>query len=103
MALSLKSPSDVLAEVRDRFKRRRLAMRLTQAGLAKRSGVTLGSLKRFETSGLIAFDSLLKIALVLDCLADFDRLAVDDDRSLTTRSLDEVLAAGRTRKKGRLK
>lgn len=78
-------------------------MRLTQAGLAKRSGVTLGSLKRFETSGLIAFDSLLKIALVLDCLADFDRLVVDDDRSLTTRSLDEVLAAGRTRKKGRLK
>ena len=100
MALSLKSPSDVLAEVRDRFKRRRLAMSLTQAGLAKRSGVTLGSLKRFETSGLIAFDSLLKIALVLDCLADFDRLAVDDDRSLATRSLDEVLAAGRTRKKG---
>lgn len=102
MSTLLKSPSDVLLEVRDRFKQRRLAMRLTRAGLAKRSGVTEASLKRFETKGLIAFDSLLKIALVLGCLGDFDTLAVEDDRSLSTRSLDDVLAAGRTRKKGRI-
>ena len=56
-------------------------MNLSQAGLAKRSGVTLGSLKRFETTGLIAFDSLLKLALVLDCLGDFDKVAADDDRA----------------------
>lgn len=103
MALSLKSPTDVQLEVRDRFKVRRLAMRLTQAGLAKRSGVTLGSLKRFETTGLIAFDSLLKLALVLDCLTDFDKLATQDSTSLDTRTLDEVLATSRTRKKGRIK
>lgn len=102
MSISLKSPTDVLLEVRDRFKRRRLALNLTQAGLAKRSGVALGSLKRFETSGLVAFDSLLKLALVLDCLGDFDRLAADDVRSLTGRPLDEILAAPRTRKKGRM-
>ena len=102
MSLSIKSPSDVLLEVRDRFKQRRLAMGLTRAGLAKRSGVTSASLKRFETTGLIAFDSLLKIALVLGCLGDFDKIAADDERALTTRSLDEVLAAGRTRKKGRI-
>ena len=70
-------------------------MRLTQAGLARRSGVTLGSLKRFETTGLIAFDSLLKIALVLECLGDFDKLGAN-------RSLDEVLAARAPRKKGRI-
>jgi transcriptional regulator with XRE-family HTH domain len=102
LAISLKSPNDVLQEVRDRFKRRRLALNLTQAGLAKRSGVSLGSLKRFETTGLIAFDTLLKLALVLDCLGDFDRLAADDARSLTGRPLDEVLAGARTRKKGRM-
>lgn len=101
LAVSLKSPSDVLLEVRDRFKRRRLAMNLTQSGLARRSGVTLGSLKRFETTGLVAFDSLLKLALVLDCLGDFDGVAADDVASMAGRSLDEVLAATRTRKKGR--
>ena len=102
MAVSLKSPTDVLEEVRDRFKGRRLALNLTQAGLAKRSGVALGSLKRFETTGLVAFDSLLKLAIVLDCLGDFDRLAADDAQSLTGRPLDEVLAGNRTRKKGRM-
>ena len=99
----IKSPHDVLLDIRDRFKRRRLAVNLTQAGLAKRSGVSLGSLKRFETIGLIAFDSLLQLALVLDCLGDFDRVAADDDSALAGRSLDDILAADRPRKKGRLK
>ena len=103
MSTNLQSPSDLLLGVRDRFKRRRLALNLTQAGLAKRSGVTLGSLKRFETTGLIAFDSLLKLALVLDCLGDFDKLAADDDSGLAGRSLDDILAASTQRKKGRLK
>lgn len=102
MAISLKSSNDVLQEVRDRFKRRRLALNLTQAGLAKRSGVALGSLKRFETSGLVAFDSLLKLALVLDCLEDFDGLAAEDALSMSGKPLDEVLAGSRTRKKGRM-
>jgi transcriptional regulator with XRE-family HTH domain len=102
LAVSIRSPSDVLEGVRDRFKRRRLALNLTQAGLAKRSGVTLGSLKRFETTGLVAFDSLLKLALVLDCLGDFDGLAADNPQSLIGRPLDEVLAATPTRKKGRM-
>lgn len=102
LAISLKSPNDVLQEVRDRFKRRRLALNLTQAGLAKRSGVALGSLKRFETSGLVAFDSLLKLALVLDCLGDFDGLADEDAQAMSGKPLDEVLAGTRTRKKGRM-
>lgn len=103
MALLLKSPTDTLSEVRDRFKDRRLAKNLTQSGLAKRSGVTLGSLKRFEQTGLIAFDSLLNISLVLDCLGDFDKVCVEDPQALSSMSLDQVLAAGKTRKKGRLK
>lgn len=103
MAIPLKSPSDVLLDVRDRFRRRRLGMNLTQAGLSKRSGVALGSLKRFEATGLIAFDSLLMLALVLDCLGDFYKVAADDERSLSARSLDQILAGSRSRKKGRLK
>ena len=99
----LNAPADSLREVRDRFKDRRLALNLTQSGLAKRSGVTLGSLKRFELKGLIAFDSLLKIALVLDCLSDFDKVCVEDPQALSFKSLDQVLSAGKIRKKGRLK
>lgn len=103
LATTIKSPADVMLGLRDRFRQRRLAANLSKEGLAKRSGVTLGSLKRFEATGLIAFDSLLKLALVLDCLADFDQVGAGQPIGTTTLSLDQILAAKRTRSKGRLK
>lgn len=103
LPISLKSPTEVLGELRERFKRRRLALNLTQEGLSKRSGVALASLRRFERTGLISLDSLLKLALVLDCLADFDKVAGEDDRSLIGQPLDAVLAQKPGRRKGRIK
>lgn len=103
MSLMLQSPEDVAHALRDRMKRRRLALNLSQAGLAERSGVNLHSLRRFEKTGLIALDSLLKIALVLGVLADFDQIAAGELKSEDTRSLDEILASSKTRNRGRLK
>src|SRR5580700_918292 len=101
MPMELKTPRDVQRELADRFKARRLAMNLTQEGLAARSGVSWSSLKRFEHRGLIALDALLKLALVLGCLSDFDRVGVDDGENLTSKSLDELLSKPKTRRKGK--
>jgi len=103
MSIELKSPQDVQREIAGRFKARRLALNLTQQGLAARAGVSWSSLKRFEYTGLIAFDALLKLALVLECLGDFDRLCVDDGRGLASKSLDEILSEPKPRRKGRIK
>lgn len=105
LSIEIRTPQDVLLEIAGRFKARRLAMNLSQEGLAKRSGVSWGSLKRFEHTGLIAVDSLLRIALVLDCLGDFDRLASDTSPLNTVKTLDDILSepAPKTRKKGRIK
>jgi transcriptional regulator with XRE-family HTH domain len=102
MSMQFKSPRDVQRELARRFKTRRLALNLTQEGLAARSGVSWSSLKRFEYTGLIALDALLKLALVLECLGDFDRLCVDDER-LASKTLDEILSEAKTRRKGRIK
>jgi transcriptional regulator with XRE-family HTH domain len=83
---------EVQAGIAGRFKARRLAMNLTQNELAARSGVTFSSLKRFEREGLIALDSLLHLALVLNCLDDFDKLAVESSLNSATQSLDALLA-----------
>ena len=40
--------------------------KITQKQLAARSGVSLGSFKRFEQSGEISLQSLTKIAIALD-------------------------------------
>ena len=103
MSIEMKTPQDVRQELAGRFKARRLTMNLTQEGLARRSGVGWSSLKRFENTGLIALESLLKIALVLDCLADFDRVCTDDERGFAAKSLDEILSRPKARRKGRIK
>jgi transcriptional regulator with XRE-family HTH domain len=104
LSISIKTPQEVQAELARRFKARRLALDLTQEGLADRSGVNWSSLKRFERTGLIALDSLLRLALVLDCLGDFDGLCpVDGPGSPLAKSLDQLLAERVTRRKGRIK
>jgi len=83
-----------------RFKERRLLMNLTREGLAKRSGVSMSSLKRFETTGQISLESLLKLSLVLDCLNDFEQIAVQSKQQIT---LNELLQDRKVPKRGRLK
>jgi transcriptional regulator with XRE-family HTH domain len=103
MSVELKTPRDVQRELAGRFKARRLEMNLTQEGLATRSGMSWGSLKRFESTGLIALDALLRLALVLGCLGDFDRVCMDGRQNLASKSLDELLSERRARRKGRIK
>lgn len=67
-----KQSGDVAQEIAIREKKLRKKLNYTQAQLAKKSGISLGSLQRFEQTGEISFQSLLKIAKMLDALADFD-------------------------------
>ena len=69
-----KIPTDALNETAQHLKRLRKQQRLPQAQLAVRSGVSLGSLKRFEQTGQVSFEHLLKLAHVLDGLSDFEHL-----------------------------
>ena len=68
------TPSEMMETLKTNFKQRRKALGYTQPELASRSGVSLGSLKRFERFGQISLESLLKLALVLECLGEFGAL-----------------------------
>ncbi|MCK4607986.1 MAG: helix-turn-helix transcriptional regulator [Gammaproteobacteria bacterium] len=98
--IALKDNDQIMQELALRAKTRRLIMRLTQAGLANRAGVSLGSLKRFERQGFISLESLLKLARVLDCLEDFERLLQEKEEY---KSLDEVLKSKNSPKRGSIK
>lgn len=71
-----KKPVDVLQEIAQRHKVLRKQWGYSQSELARRSGVSLGSLKRFETTGQISLESLLLLADVLNRLNDFDALFI---------------------------
>jgi transcriptional regulator with XRE-family HTH domain len=69
-----KKPYDFLQEIALRHKALRKQAGFSQSELAKRSGVSLGSLKRFELTGQISLESLLQLADVLNRLNDFDTI-----------------------------
>ena len=69
-----KKPADWMLEMAKRHKILRKQARFTQSELARRSGVSLGSLKRFETSGQISIQSLFLLIDVLGRLDDFDTI-----------------------------
>lgn len=57
-----------------RVKQRRKELNLSQKDLASKSGVSYGSIRRFESEGEISLTSLLKIAQALNSLEDFNNL-----------------------------
>ena len=75
----LKNPSDVLKDIALKHKKLRKKVGFSQQEMAIRSGISLGSLKRFETSGQISFESLLKLAHILDRIEDFDGVFTVED------------------------
>lgn len=69
-----KLPSDILLSTAQNVAALRKESNWTQQDLATRSGVSYGSIKRFERFGKISFESLLKIAEVLNRLNEFETL-----------------------------
>ena len=100
MSIMLKTPSEVMREMAIKVKQKRLSQNLSQIGVADRAGVSLGSLKRFEQTGQISLESLLKIALSLNCLKDFEQVFTPTEIS---GSLFSYSAEPKIRQRGLLK
>ena len=99
MNFILKSPQEIIADIAKRAKELRLSQNLTQEGLSLRSGVSLGTLKRFEKSGEISIKSLIDIANALGCLGDFEQLF---QNNTATTSLFDVKET-KVRQRGAIK
>jgi len=72
--LNRNNPNSIAMELAKRVKKLRLASNMTQQMLAEKSGVSLGSVKRFEQLGLISLQHLLHIAVALNAAEDFIQL-----------------------------
>jgi transcriptional regulator with XRE-family HTH domain len=89
-------PGEVSAGIARRAATRRKELGLSQAALAEKSGVSLGSLKRFERLHQISLSSLVKLAFALDCEQDFEALF----SRRRYASIEDVIAAGKNAGKG---
>lgn len=84
----LKTPEQTSHELAHKLRQLRLNRKWKQTTLAERSGVSLGSLRRFESTGKVSLQNLLKLAFTLNRLDDFD----DVLRPPPARSIAELEA-----------
>ena len=81
------SSDDMSTELALRVKNRRLAQKLTQEGLANRSGVPFGTLKKFERTGQISLISFIKLVTALGDEGTLEKLLLKPKFD----NIDEVL------------
>ena len=70
----LKAPETYMLQIAQRERVIRKKAKLSRADLSKKSNVSFGSLKRFEETGNISLASLIKIAIALDSIDEFESL-----------------------------
>lgn len=84
------TPFEVSKALAERHRALRRQLKMSQSEMAESSGVSLGSLKRFENKGKISLESFLKLAHLLGRLEEFNNLLhpienMDEVKKLFTR------------------
>ena len=82
-----KTPNDIAKELVEKIKQHRKKLKISQAQLASKSGVSLGSIKRFESKYEISLNSFIKILIALNLEGDLENLFTQKNYS----SIDEVI------------
>lgn len=72
-----KTPKEIGRTIAGRIRSIRRRRKISQKRLSEKSGVSLGSVKRFESSGEISLISLTKIAVALELEGELERLFED--------------------------
>ncbi len=70
----LDNPDDIMMQVAEDFRKRRVEKNITRQRMAELSGVPLSTLARFEQKGLISFESLVKLAMALGYTSEIKNL-----------------------------
>lgn len=86
-----KTPREIDKLIADRIRAVRKRRKISQKKLSEKSGVSLGSVKRFESSGDISLISLTKIAFALELENELERLF----ENVPFLSIEEILDEGK--------
>jgi transcriptional regulator with XRE-family HTH domain len=99
ISIDMFTPQEMTKKIAEKARAKRLSLNLSQLTLSKKSGVSYGVLKKFERTGQISLESLLKLVLTLGSMGEFDNLFAPK-KPEEFWSLDELMQDGK-RKRGR--
>jgi len=95
--LYLHTPAEIRQGLAARAKAARLDQDLSQQSLAEKAGVSLGSLKRFERTGLGSISLLVQVAFALRHEREFETLF----QPPKFKTIEDVLDSDKKRQRGR--
>ena len=82
-----KTPVEIENIISSRIRAIRRRRKISQQKLSELSGVSLGSVKRFESTGEISLISLVKIAIALDIEKELENLFAE----VPPQSIEEII------------
>ena len=82
-----KTPNEIAKDLVKKIKQQRKKLKISQMQLAAKSGVSLGSIKRFESKYEISLNSFIKILIALNLEQDLENLFTQKSYN----SIDEVI------------
>ena len=82
-----RTPNNIAKELVEKIKQHRKKLKISQAQLATKSGVSLGSIKRFESKYEISLNSFIKLLIALNLEKDLENLFTQKNYN----SIDEVI------------
>ncbi|MDE6082154.1 MAG: helix-turn-helix domain-containing protein [Muribaculaceae bacterium] len=101
---TLDNSEDIMLQVAENFRKRRVEKNITRQHIAEKSGVPISTVARFEQKGLIAFESLIKLAMALGYTSEIRNLFgtpkfnTMEELDLIRRKSNDKRAYGKTRK-----
>lgn len=81
------TPEEISLSVAKNTKNLRKRLKISRKKMSEISGVSYGSIKRFEETGNISFVSLIKLAIALDGVDDIKRIFSE----IPYKSIQEVI------------
>jgi len=73
--ITLLSPAEICLQLTSRLRARRLSLRITQADLARRTGIHVSTIHNIESKGGTAsFESIVRVAFALGLAGQFQSL-----------------------------
>ena len=74
-----KSPKEIMILLSKNIRALRKQEKMSQRELSDRSGVAYASIRKFESTGIISLESLLKICETIKRLTDFESILLPND------------------------
>lgn len=87
IGLQWETPEEMNKNLAMRVKNIRKRRKISQEALSIKSGVSYGTIKRFETTGMISLLSLTKIAIALGCTNEITEMFTN----IPYNSIEEVI------------